>query len=169
MELPSRTNSVALNIEGDVVKTAGAKFTRRGISFDPVLALERESGFLEKLSSIHFPRVLSYRRGELKMNFCGSQLTSATLPEDWREQVEKIGHELREFSIVHRDIRPSNLLVNGDTIVLIDFGWAFTWPGGFYLSPRELGIYWNPFSLYSNSFAFHQSIRQIVERGAQAI
>ena len=159
MDLPSRTNSVVLTPEGNVVKSAGLPFSRRGVYFDPSDALEREAGFLGKLSNIHFPRVLSYRYGELKMNFCGSQLTPTTLPQDWRQQIDTICRELRELSIVHRDIRPSNLLVNGSALVLIDFGWAFSWPRGFYLSPRELGSFWNPLNLYSNKFALNQSIR----------
>ena len=156
----SRTNKVSITPAGTVLKIAGEDFTRRGIRFSPAESLEREGNFLATLEGPHFPKVIKRGEGYLETQFCGVRLGPHNLPADWHAQVEEICGELRRHRIVHRDIKEGNLLVIDSTLVLIDFGWAFKWPWGFFLSPRELSWDTNGPRIYSN----RQSLLSLVRR-----
>jgi serine/threonine protein kinase len=72
------------------------------------------------------------------MEHCGSELSADNLPAEWREQLAEITAVLAETGIVHRDIKPGNLLVKDDRLYLIDFGWAIWADEAPYPNPREL-------------------------------
>lgn len=72
------------------------------------------------------------------MEHCGAELSADNLPADWREQLTEIAAVLAETGIVHRDIKPGNLLVKDDRLYLIDFGWAIWADEAPYPNPREL-------------------------------
>ena len=66
--------------------------------------------------------------------YAGSRLKQKDVDRDVAAaQALKILERLRQAGVVHRDIRPDNLLWDGRRIVLIDFQWAF-FAGSFFKS-----------------------------------
>lgn len=85
--------------------------------------IENEYRLLKNLESNHFPEV--WREGDdIVIEDCGDRLTIANLPDDWKFQLVHILSDLKTNKVIHRDIKPNNLMVKSDTIMLIDFGWA---------------------------------------------
>ena len=60
------------------------------------------------------------------MSYSGENLTKENIPEDWREQISHIISTLKKFNCSHNDIKPTDLLVQNNNIMLIDFQWATT-------------------------------------------
>jgi serine/threonine protein kinase len=133
----SRINKVSLTPSNTVVKKAGRVFRRHFIRYDPIILLRREAMFLEKLEGHHAPRLISIGQDWIEMSYCGMELTSTNLPSDWRSQIKRIVAVLSEKKIIHRDIKPGNILVNEGKIYLIDFGWAIYENEIPYTMPRE--------------------------------
>jgi len=87
--------------------------------------LVKEHQQLEKLSKKHFPNSkLSPDRLCLELEYRGKRLTKETIPSNWQGQIKEILDELKEKNILHRDIRPDNLLVMNGNITLIDFAFS---------------------------------------------
>lgn len=86
--------------------------------------IDNEERILDKLDSKHFPKLLGRDGNTLRIEHCGEALSAENLPEDWKEQLVHICDLLDTYSIVHRDVRLDNLMVKGETIMLLDFGWA---------------------------------------------
>lgn len=74
--------------------------------------------------SKHFPKVIEFTDNSIIMNYCGERLTKKNIPVDWENQMYEILSDLKAAKIKHNDCLPRNLLVNDDTIVLVDFGMA---------------------------------------------
>lgn len=136
--LQSRINRLSLTPQGTVRKQAGPTFTRGEYQFDPRWLLRREAAFLLSLNGRCAPRLLASEDDWIEMEYCGSELSAANLPAEWRKQLAEIEAVLAETGIVHRDIKPGNLLVKGDRLYLIDFGWAIWADEVPYPNPREL-------------------------------
>jgi serine/threonine protein kinase len=136
--LKSRINRVSLTPQGTVRKQAGPTFIRGGHQFDPRWLLLREAAFLVRLDGRCAPRLLASGDDWIEMEHCGSELSADNLPAEWREQLAEITAVLAETGIVHRDIKPGNLLVKDDRLYLIDFGWAIWADEAPYPNPREL-------------------------------
>lgn len=81
-------------------------------------------------------------------------------------QGEKILQQLRERGVCHRDIQPSNLIVDEDSgrcrVSLIDFGWACdleeadTAP-----APKDLNLFYGPESGFSDSYSFGKVVLEL--------
>ena len=56
--------------------------------------------------------------------YCGEPLTKENAPDNIKEQFDTILFSLKGYNCRHCDIKPSDLLVKGGFITLIDFGWA---------------------------------------------
>lgn len=81
---------------------------------------KRERDLLTVLGQYsNFPKILSFDDNSITMSYEG--MRAKWIPED---DAKDILHALKRLSIVHRDIRPDNLLWNGENVVLIDFSFA---------------------------------------------
>ena len=110
------STSTASRKDGNIHKTQTMFF-----DFD---LIQNEARVLKLLDSKHFPKLISHSEGTIVIEDCGERLNITNLPEDWGVQLMNIVDELDKYGVVHRDIRPQNLLVKNDVIKLIDFGWA---------------------------------------------
>lgn len=134
----SRINQVSLTPNGTVRKQAGPVFARGQYYYDPSHLLLREAAFLRELDGRYAPRLIAMEGTWLEMEYGGDELSSNNLPVDWQRQVSEIEVVLADTGIVHRDIKPGNLLVKDGRFNLIDFGWAIKVDENPYVSPREL-------------------------------
>lgn len=78
---------------------------------------------------VHFPRLCELtpyddRKKCVTMEKLDAKLTKDNLPKNWKQQLQDILAILQEEEIIHRDIRPENLMLKNGVIKLIDFGWA---------------------------------------------
>lgn len=137
-EMSSRINVVYQTPDGNVCKQAGGKFSRGQHHYDPVFLLHREASFLRRLDGGHFPRLLDEGDDWFTMTHCGSDLSKNNIPNGWRNQIEEIVAALDEARIIHRDIKPGNVMVLDGRLQLIDFGWAIGAAEKPYVCPREL-------------------------------
>jgi len=76
----------------------------------------------------HFPKILfaDDHTYTIYMTYCGSQIKRDVdnIPKNWKEQMGDILTTLQKNNIYNNDIHIGNLLINDDTIHLVDFGWA---------------------------------------------
>lgn len=88
--------------------------------------IEQEARILELLESVcprHFPKVYRYSPQDLyiDMEYMGSPIEKGKLPQDWEKQCSEIAKTLANCGIYHNDLRSTNVLVNNNTIALIDY------------------------------------------------
>lgn len=87
----------------------------------------------------HFPTPLSMPVDNyLILNHCGDHLDRNNLPFNWKEQLKDIECFLVRENIIHRDIRPENIMVDKGFIYLIDFGWS-VFKDGLLFGPDSIG------------------------------
>jgi len=86
-----------------------------------------------KLKKYNFiPKLIKFNDNKLELEqiYCGSQATISTLPNNWKEQLSKIKHQLIKEKVSFIDWGPwdvnpfviNNLCINNEKIYLIDLG-----------------------------------------------
>lgn len=144
-----------------VVSKGEGVVTKKQESFLAYSLIDNEERILSKVSSVHFPKIISRNEGELSIEDCGEILTEDNLPEDWKEQLVKIIIELKTCHIEHRDIKPDNLMVKDNVIKIIDFGWAkFEDEEDKVSPPTCLGYPFRPSWGWDDNFSMRQIIKQ---------
>jgi serine/threonine protein kinase len=149
----SRINRISL-LEGGVIrKYAGPIFYREGHKYNPREILLREADFLLKINGECSPKLISIGDGWIDLEYCGEELNIINLPHNWQDQINKIDLTLKHFKIIHRDIKPGNLLVKNKILYLIDFGWSIYEDEEKYICPRELNSEIPSCLIYDNKMA----------------
>ena len=80
--------------------------------------------WLEKLKKYKFvPKILNidYKNYILSLSYEGERISNRNMPKNWQFQLRKILKRLNKSNCFHSDIKPDNLLVNKNKIILIDF------------------------------------------------
>lgn len=147
---------------GSIIKQAGPIFTRGKNVYDPTLLIQREAMFLEKMKGARAPILLDKGLDWIEIDYCGTDLNSSNIPQNWPEQIRSISEILATNNILHRDIKQGNLLVRDDVLILIDFGWAIWSDEIPYISPRELNSNVPREMIYNNSIALHSLLRELI-------
>lgn len=133
----------------------------------------REASFLSDLKSNYFPKVLrSWSEHKYTVvvleKILGEPLEKGARdinehPEEMYYFIENclnILYELKQKGIVHRDIRPDNILMRAGKPVLLDFGWAVSEKQP-YFTPNGLGASERP---PDGSFCDVYSMGKVLER-----
>ncbi|MDC0859215.1 hypothetical protein OAP45_00080 [Candidatus Pelagibacter sp.] len=80
--------------------------------------------WLNKLSKYKFfPKILKvdYQKKIISTSYEGDIISSKNKPNNWSEQLKEILNILKKNNCFHSDIKPDNLLVKKNKLVLIDF------------------------------------------------
>jgi len=145
-----------------VVSKGDGVVTKKQNSFMAYSLIDNEERILSKISSIHFPRVISKNEGELSIEDCGELLTENNLPTNWKEQLIQILVELKTNKLQHRDIKPDNLMVKDGIIKLIDWGWSkFEDEEDAVSPPACLGYPYKPSWGWDDNYSMRQIIKQM--------
>jgi predicted Ser/Thr protein kinase len=72
----------------------------------------------------YFPKLLGYDNLRLSifMTFCGEQISSKNLPDDWERQIDEIETILTKINVNSNDMILRNVCVLNKRIYIIDFG-----------------------------------------------
>lgn len=125
--------------------------------------LNNEATILKLCDSIHFPKVLSVDEDSITIEDCGEILNAENIPDNWKTQLKEILDDLKMFKIIHRDIKPDNLMVKNGIIKLIDFGWAIQ-EGHLDSPPSCLGFPYKPSWGFSDDFSMRKVAKEFTER-----
>lgn len=101
------------------------KYNDQAISFG---FLDNEVKWYKKFNNIrgirYTPKLLDYTRDTLVLEYVGNHITQGIRLINFKNQLRQIASFLESHHCYHCDIIPNNLLVLGDKLFLIDFGWA---------------------------------------------
>jgi len=84
--------------------------------------MANEVMWLKRLAEFRWvPRIVAVEELSILMTYCGEKACLANLPDDWREQAERIVAELASVPCSHNDIKAEELLVLDGRLLLIDY------------------------------------------------
>jgi len=155
----STTSVITINHNNQTV----TKETVRYIKYNIV---ENEVYWLNQLGDfIYTPNVISHHKTKLTLSYSGEPLHTNNIPENWEVQINIILNKLKEINCSHNDIKPTDLLVLNEKIMLIDFQWATkineeipsNWPdsiGGKYKNSKK----------FDDRYSIYKSINSIIRK-----
>tara|TARA_B100002051_G_scaffold253745_1_gene267921 strand:+ start:75 stop:629 length:555 start_codon:yes stop_codon:yes gene_type:complete len=152
----STTSIITINHENDTVY----KETVRYLEFRVV---ENEIYWLKKLSDFeHTPNIIDHNKNKITLSYAGEPLTSKNLPIDWEKQIEKILDKLNEINCSHNDIKPTDLLMLNNKIMLIDFQWASNVNQSLSTNlPKSIGGIYKSKNGFNDRYSIYKSIHFI--------
>ncbi|MBC8491273.1 MAG: protein kinase family protein, partial [Candidatus Marinimicrobia bacterium] len=154
------TTSIVERIERNKVRKT--VFDRRSGYEGLLRCKEYEITALKSLNNKHFPKLLEIGDNWFDMEYCGEKLNEQNLPKDWDVQIDEILNELNKANIIHRDIRPHNLMIINSVIKLIDFGWAVSYLHANSDIPKYLGDRWKCPDGFNDKYSIYKSIQSII-------
>jgi hypothetical protein len=127
-------------------------------------ALERLAALPESLSR-HFPKLLYKGEDVLELSYCGQHLSKKSMPEDNTKQIKEIIDALKQVDLVHRDIKPDNVLIHADIIKIIDFGWVSNMAEKENVHKKGVGLggKWKNVKGFDDGYSLRKSIKEIKE------
>lgn len=143
-----------------VVSREDGKVLKTQTNFKGYNLIDNEKRILSLLDSIHFPKLLGSQEDSIEVEDCGDPLTIDNLPKDWELQLVQVLMELKASEVIHRDIKPDNLMIKNGVIKLIDFGWAILESDPQDNPPSCLGFPYKPSFGYSDSFSMQRIIKE---------
>ena len=128
--------------------------------------VENEVKWLTKLNEFeHTPNIISVKKNCITTTYAGQQVTKKNIPKNWKDQMIKILTKLESINCSHNDIKPSDILVLKNKLMLIDFQWATqinhtipnSWPS--YIG----GSFKKKDDVYNDFYSFKASINWVLK------
>ena len=143
-----------------IVAMGDGRVSKEQVNWLEYPLIENEYKMLKKVDSRHFPKALAMDGKKIFIEDCGEPMTVLNTPDDWEDQLKEIVSDLKHFGVIHRDIRPDNLMVKNGVIMLIDFGWACE-EGDETPAPECLGFPYKPSWGFDDAFSMRKVIKEL--------
>ena len=147
----------------DISKDEGY-VTKEVMMYNKYNIIDNEVRWLNNLKNLDFtPNLISVEKNIIKMSYAGENLNSDNMPENWNDQIDHIINSLQKANCSHNDIKPSDLLVLNDKIMLIDFQWA-TFKNQQYPKnwPKYIGRRYKANSSFDDAISLKKSINYLM-------